>query len=310
MNKENKKSYLPSNEFITRITILLVILVIATFAISIFDYFKEKRGNKKTGLSSSLIKTDNGLTVSDVIIKDTNINGIPDWEESLWGLNPLKNGQSNKEFIEGKKKALNSQENKDNISGEVPENETDQLSREFFSSFMALRQSDTLNTNAIENLATTISQKVGDTDLPDTYLVNQIKTTSSNKANLIKYQSDLEKIFIKYENIELGDELSIMADAVEAMDYVKLQELYAVSNTYRSLAKDILNVSTPTDIQSEHFQLVNSYDKLGISIEKMSEAIDNPVTATTGVIMYARYTKEINIIVEEIKTTFIDSGIL
>lgn len=310
MNKENKKSYLPSAQFRARIIILLVLFAVVSGSISIYDYFKNKKDNAPTGLPTHTIRVADDMTVSDIVGKDSNLNSIPDWEESLWGLNPTVDGQKNKEYIESKRAENITGVSKDSISNVEPENETDRLAREFFSSFMALKQTGTLNTNAIQNIGDSIGQKVGSTNLPDVYLANEIKTVAASKVSLQKYQSDLEKVTIKYENADFGNELSIMADAMQNDEPTSAQDLSTIANTYRTLAKEMSKITTPKNVIRDHLELVNSYEKMGTALDKMSEVLDNPIVATTGTVMYARYTKEINQVVESIKTTFIDNGIL
>ncbi|MEY2671903.1 MAG: hypothetical protein RL687_320 [Candidatus Parcubacteria bacterium] len=310
MNKENKKSYLPSHEFIARIILLAVLLLAAVGGNALYKYFKNKKDSKSTSIPTNTIKLDSGITVSDVMLKDSNRNGIADWEESLWGLDPKSDGFSNKTIIDNKKKSLNSESGVQNQESEKSEDETGRLAREFFSSFMSLKESGALNTNAVENMTEIIGKEVGNTDIPDTYIANSIKVILSNKTNLEKYQKELENIIQKHADRLSGNELEIMATAVENEDTVGIGDLAQISNEYRSLAKDLTTIPTPRNVAQDHLLLINAYDKIGVSVLKMSDAIINPVSATTGTVMYTRYTKEIDQIVENIKTTFIDNGIL
>ncbi|MFA7192228.1 MAG: hypothetical protein WC089_02950 [Candidatus Paceibacterota bacterium] len=310
MNKENKKSYLPSHEFVARVIILVLLLGAAVGGNALYKYFKNKKDNKSTSIPTDTIRLESGLTVSDVMSKDSNKNGIADWEESLWGLDPKSDGFSNKTIIDNKKKALNTQNGTMDTNTEEKEDETKKLAIEFFSSFMSLKESGALNTNAVENLTSVIGQEVGNTETPDTYIGNSIKTTKSNKENLAKYQKDLENIITKHENRLPGTELEIMARAMENEDSALIGDLAQISNEYRSLAKDMTTITAPMNVAQNHLLLINAYDKIGISIIKMSDALTNPVAAATGTAMYTRYTNEINQIVEEMKTTFIDNGIL
>jgi hypothetical protein len=310
VNKENKKSYLPSHEFIARIILLAVLLLAAVGGNALYKYFKNKKDSKSTSIPTNTIKLDSGITVSDVMLKDSNRNGIADWEESLWGLDPKSDGFSNKTIIDNKKKSLNSESGVQNQESEKSEDETGRLAREFFSSFMSLKESGALNTNAVENMTEIIGKEVGNTDIPDTYIANSIKVILSNKTNLEKYQKELENIIQKHADRLSGNELEIMATAVENEDTVGIGDLAQISNEYRSLAKDLTTIPTPRNVAQDHLLLINAYDKIGVSVLKMSDAIINPVSATTGTVMYTRYTKEIDQIVENIKTTFIDNGIL
>lgn len=309
MNKQNTKSYLPSHEFVAKIILIIVLLGAAIGGNSLYKYFKNKKDSKSTSIPTDTIKLDSGITVSDIMLKDSNKNGIADWEESLWGLDPKADGFANKTIIDNKKQSLN-KDFSTNQTTEEKEDETSRLAKEFFSSFMSLKESGALNTNAVENMTSIIGDQVGNTEIQDTYLANNIKTTISNKANLLKYQKDLENIVNKHANRLSGDELDIMATAVENEDEEYLGTLAQISNEYRTLAKDLTSITVPKNIAQDHLMLVNSYDKIGVAILKMTDSIKNPISGTTGTIMYTRYTKENDQIIENIKTTFIDNGIL
>jgi len=93
-----KQNYLPSKKFIAGVMVITIFIGVIWGIYGIVKFFKN-RANRKAETSAN-------LTVSDIIQKDGNTNGIPDWEEYLWGLDPYKNGDSNKEFINNKKKLL------------------------------------------------------------------------------------------------------------------------------------------------------------------------------------------------------------
>ncbi|MCX6754124.1 MAG: hypothetical protein NTV03_03670 [Candidatus Nomurabacteria bacterium] len=145
------KNYLPSKKFQAIILIIIVFIALFFTVKGIVSLIKSKKLTSKEPAK---------ITVGEVIQKDSNSNGIPDWEEYLWGLDPNKNGPENKEFIMAKKKTL--AENNGGLSGDPSQTITDNdlLSQEFFATIVSLQQTGSLNdesmsaiTNAIGNNA-------------------------------------------------------------------------------------------------------------------------------------------------------------
>jgi hypothetical protein len=150
--------YLPSKQFIARI---IIILIIALFVWGIYQIPKLFKKNKNINI------TPMTLQVKDVIQQDSNNNGIADWEEGLWGLDPTTNGPSNKEFIIAKRAVLA----KDNASavdgGGINSSENDALSREVFALILSLQQSGSLNNDSISAISESVGQNFVPGDIAD-----------------------------------------------------------------------------------------------------------------------------------------------
>ncbi len=95
---DNFKKYLPSRKFLFIVLFIIVLIVLFFFVKGIISFIKNRITSKQTN------ETPVTLTVGGIIQKDGNENGIADWEEYLWGLNPNKDGEKNREFIYQRKK--------------------------------------------------------------------------------------------------------------------------------------------------------------------------------------------------------------
>ena len=84
------KKYLPSKKFTAVILFIVVIIVLFFTVKSIVKFFHNRALSKGQPIPVS-------VTVETIVQKDGNDNGIADWEEYLWGLNPNRNGEKNKE---------------------------------------------------------------------------------------------------------------------------------------------------------------------------------------------------------------------
>lgn len=272
MNKE----YLPSKIFIVRVVFIFVILA-TIFGISkIYTYFK----NRST---DGVIK----LQIKDVVQKDSNDNGIPDWEESLWGLDPEKDGPLNKDFIIAKRKILAENNDGSSESGNLTEN--DELSRELFSVVMSLQQSGTLNDDSITLITEAVGEKIDASPLPDIYAKNMLNIVIDSIDNTHNYNIAFGELVIKYADANIGDELVFISEGLKNDDSTAMSIVNTISNSYKSFGEDLMKIPVPASVASTHLSLANNYEKTGQSIDGLSQILENQILGMSSVINYKKY---------------------
>ncbi len=258
--------------------VVLLILAISIYKITIF--IKGKLSQKKQ--TELIVK-------ADVIQKDSNDNGIPDWEESLWGLDPKKNGQSNKEYILTKREALARENNIPLESNEsLSENET--LAREFFSIIMSLQESGNLDETSMQSIGDTIGQKIVATPIPDIYTENMLSTIKANSATTSKYSDSLLSLINSYKSTDLGKELTFISVGLTNSDPQALVEAGNVATLYRTFGKNLLKIQVPNTFIAAHLSLANDYEKVAQSIEGMSKLLIDPIIGMKAIVNYKKYT--------------------
>jgi hypothetical protein len=277
-----KKNYLPSKQFIFQVVAILILLATVFGIYEITLYFKNRNSSKQG--------TQTTLLVKDVVQKDSNDNGIPDWEESLWGFDPTKNGPENKEAILAKRAELA----KDNPlpldeNGQekaLTENET--LSREFFALIMSLQQSGNLNETSMNSVASTISEKINPTPIPDIYTkADQITKNTNKKEDMVSYAKNIQKLL--QEHKDLGNELTYISQGVENQDPTALSLVENAASSYKSLGKELVKIPVPSSLAPTMLNMANNYEKIGQSTEGLTKSIDNPILAMASLINYKKY---------------------
>ena len=99
-----KKNYLPSKKFIYSIVILVTIGILFFVVSSLLS-----KKNHFSAANSSQLQASN-MTINDLLQKDSDGDGVADWQEALWGTDPNKkqtfDGISDSEYISKKKADL------------------------------------------------------------------------------------------------------------------------------------------------------------------------------------------------------------
>ena len=287
--------YLPSKKFSIIIGACIAV-ILAVFITT--SYFGSKSSFNKNPDSFNLISSSG--TLNQTISQDSNNNGIPDWEESLWGLDPNGDGASNKKIIETKK-AGNAIKTEDS---DLP-TPTDIFTREFMSTVLALRQSGNLTPDALTKVAQTIGNDVDNKHAnPVTYSMSDLKIVSTGTLKeKIAYEDALKTLISQYDNVDLGSELSIISDSLNQNNSGSLKLLDPIAVAYVDLAKKIVALKTPSEISQNALDLANATAEMGqtlahienlytdtihgmVSLDDYVKASDQADRATTTIASY------------------------
>lgn len=307
------KKYLPSKKFVIITLISFVVLGLVFFFISV------KRKNDAIALKNGGLQDAKGqsVTIKDIVEKDTDNDSIPDWEELLWGTDPAKadtngDGLNDNVEIEKKKQDLANENNsaKDENPGDDL-NETENFSREFFASIVALQQSGNLNNQTLGELANAVKENASlEQNLPESYSMADIKTEDTSKENIKKYREQIVGVLSTYKDTDIGEELSILDSSLSAEDKTSLEDLYGISLEYKNMADDFAKIIVPASIAQTHLNLINSSKNTGLSIENMIQIYDNSIKGLIGISQYKKESDIFDQSFMELQDYFKNNGII
>lgn len=280
------KKYLPSKKFVLNILVILGLIAIFFIGKWVINIIKEKRNGKEVGLDT--------ITIDSIAQKDSNNNGIADWEESIiWGLNPNKDGQANKEFIMAKKKAL---EESGIISEEEDAKKMSQnqaLSRQFFAAILSLQQTGDLDEESMSSISNSIGQNIKTEPIPDVYTKEMLLIKSDNQEAKSLYYNTFIDLTDRYDDKDIGSELTIIAQGIVNSDVNAIYSARTIATAYRDFGKDLLKIPVPSSMALIHLHLANSYEKTAQSIEGLTQVATDPIIGMRSILNYKKYTEEI-----------------
>ena len=253
-------------------------------------------------------------TLTELIQIDSDGDGVPDWEEALWGTDPHKkatfNGIPDANYIAEKKKTMNVEQS--NMQNEQNLNETEKFAREFFSSFAALKASGQVDAATIKNFSNALGQKVVEANLPDKYSENDAKLAASDDTAAHKtYYLAVKALFDKHKKDGLGTELGIVssglasgsegspasgtADGMNPPSSTpdNYGKLLVIGQSYQDFGKEIMQVEVPKSLLSYHLAIANNANNTGIAVENMEKIINDPVTGLSGLSKYQKYSNQL-----------------
>ncbi len=287
--------YLPSKKFLVVALSLLIILGA--------EFFVSNKNKPDTGKNSDYPSKNgflSGLFGSGQ--KDSDADGLMDWEETLWKTNPNdkdtdKDGTSDKEEIEQKRNPLKAGPDdkieetvfsaKNNSDEAQVLNETEIFARNFFASFLSLYQSGKLDEETKSSLTEAFLKNFKSEVLPDKYSSSDLKITSGSSASILKnYGNQTTKIINNRKEGLDEDETEIIARALEEKNENEIKKLDRIAEIYKNTAADLINISVPSDISDEHLELINGIYNLSASLENTKELLNDPIKGMAGLNQY------------------------
>jgi|GEM_PF-1202436 len=277
----NLEKYLPSKKFITTILVIVALIVIFFAIKGGISLLKNKtaKGNPK----------EVGLTVGAIVQKDGNNNGIADWEEYLWGLNPNKNGPENKELILAKKKELEQKGIilKQDDSRTITESEF--ISREFFAAIISLQQTGDLNDETMKSISESLGQNIVPSPIEDIYKSTILTIISDSKSTREEYSQKIGSLVKRYSESNIGSELTFVIQGLSKRDPQALYAAKTVGDAYISFGEEFVKIPTPKSLYTIHLNIANNYEKTGQSIIGLTKILTEPLIGMRSIINYKKY---------------------
>lgn len=272
----------PSKQFIKRGSIAIGIIVVI---LAVQTKWVQNLFNRNPKTNSPKVKT-----VGDIVNQDSNGNGIPDWEEKLWGLDPTilyTNGVSNEQIINSKKKNLGIQ----NATGESLD-DTDRLARELFTLTAALGQSEEIDSQTLAAISAKLASSLNIKQVNNQYSLKDIQTVQTSTSSLNTYYASMKKVISKYDTNTA--DIEVLVNALQNDGVGDLSVLKESAVIYQKLAKELLTLKVPLGLSRDHLALVNSFSGIGTSFTFMTELSDNSLLSLVGIAVYKNYSAKLS----------------
>ncbi len=245
---------------------------------------------------------ENGLVyngsekVGDLVNRDTDGDGVSDWQEGLFGTSPTKKDTDDDGIPDNVEIAK--------ISGQIPKNgelnlnnlenidittNTDQLSREIFSTVATLTQTGIIDQNTIDKLSQSLANKIGSSSEQKILTLSDLKITKTDTLQDVKnYNDALNKINNKYPSPETSvlkiiDKFIVDEDTV---DDSALLDMDKIVKYIDNLITEMKNVETTPSLAPLHLNVLNTMQKIAENLNTIKLYESDPLSAMNGVSQY------------------------
>ncbi|OHA14409.1 MAG: hypothetical protein A2909_00045 [Candidatus Tagabacteria bacterium RIFCSPLOWO2_01_FULL_39_11] len=311
-------NYLPSKKFI-------FIILIAAFLGGGFWLVKTKQKKPETKNIYQKNETAGGAAgIASKNLKyaekDSDNDGLKDWEEALWGTDPEKpdtdkDGAKDGDEIKLKRNPLapapNDELPKEAIAiAEQLQSEnltlTEKTGRDFFAQFLALKSQNLPKEQIQEDIINSLFANISVSPSLDVYKTSDIKISYDNsKENVKKYINSLGYVFKDFDAVTESELEIIKQSFDEEKDEIipeNFQKLGKNKSVYEGAALKLLALKTPLNYKNSHLELINNFNNTALAIGKMEKLTEDPALAMTGLEEYRRETEKAVDFLKNLKT--------
>lgn len=285
----------PTNKRIW-LSLSFVVVIILLFSFSTRSTIKNQAG-QESGLVYS------NKTLSDVVNIDSDLDGVLDWEEGLWGTDPFKkdtNGNGIEDSIEiaNLKREESGTINLNTQNPVGPLTKTENFSRELFSTLATLNQVKELDQDTLDQFNASLIQQIENSGTETKVSFSEIKTTGDNSLKAITdYRNNLVNISKKYPTIfknNLSPAYSINIIFVNVFQKFLTNEnnekallsFDPVIKELRGMVSDMKKISVPTNFSVLHLNLTNAFQAVAGDLNDLKSITNDPIVAMRAASSY------------------------
>ncbi len=283
---------------------LAVVFIVVLFLSKTTSVFKNKevyqKLNQEDGLSYNI------LALEELVNKDTDQDGVLDWEESLWGTDPTKKettpGTTDMTAI-NKLKAEQAESTGATKKTEekAKPTQTDQLSRELFATVASLSQNGQIDEATIEELSSQLAEKIKNPDTKKIFLISEIKITEDVSAQAIeKYLTTIDSLYKANGGGSVTDILKEFLGDGENINTKAISKLTTAAKNLSTIINGMAKMTVPKNLASAHLNLVNTLEKLKENMEDIKLFDTDPIMAMSAIISYGKNIETLEIVTKQL----------
>lgn len=252
--------------------------------------------------------------------KDSDADGLPDWQESLYGTNPnnaesfqagIKDGEAVAQGLVQPKVAVRPEDetiDPESIPGTeaAPASITDRFAQTLMKQYLTNRGE---NPPTQEEIVAFVKAGVADlaaqSASANRYTASDVTTSS---ASLTAYAAELESAFARNTVPSSKNELSYFSDALKGDDSA-LTKISDVSGAYANIGGAVAKTPVPPAARQTHLAIANALVHLSEVTEDMSTMKSDPIRALMGIALYEQYAKELIAAFANLNSVFSAQGV-
>lgn len=234
--------------------------------------------------------------------RDSDGDGIRDWEEELWGTNPELKDVSSTTRAEVLKK--------DTENEEVPNTVTSHFAQRFFGEYIQANSDDIPMTDEEKQRFLEKSLvEVATLGYQQPFTLRDIRTTATSSPEALREYGNSVMLAIVRDPVESEGELAIYKLAIESGNDDLLKKLDPIIASYDRTIKDLRALEVPQVLGSEHVGLLNSMRDIHTTITALRNTPQDPLPALVRFKQYVPQVEELQRSLNAVHTSLTAKGI-
>lgn len=230
---------------------------------------------------------------------DTDNDGLPDWQERLYGSDILVSdtdgdGTSDGDEVFARRDPTKKGPN-DKLTMLVDPNiatsstDIDGIRKEYIIKTV-LKNLETTDEETVRELVKKLDPKLFRARFE---VIDLNVASASDDAALREYGNAFGVLIKKYTTVEHRNEEGILADALPKKSTEALKELQYPAITYRAFTDDLRKLAVPLPLADAHLRIVNGYDIMARAVLNMQKIYTDPIVGAAAYQMYLKQRIEV-----------------
>ena len=277
--------------------------------------------NGTLSVVGNLDKNEQVKILGSINKRDSDNDGLKDWEEELWGTNPKDPDTDSDGTKDGEEVDLGRdpnlagpdddyqegvfvKQNSEDFLGDLTE--TERFSQEFFEEYLSLKQSGTdFNSKDAQSfLINSAFEKMQISDDNKTYTSADITIVNSNSEDALKAYGNLMASIISKNPINSENEVVILKRALETNNEKELEKLNSTVSIYKDILNEALQVQVPQSMIDVHLAFINVFLETISITQGMLVVFSDPITALNSTTMYQNNAENLIDVFKDIQEAF------
>jgi len=256
--------------------------------------------------------------------KDTDTDGLPDWQEALYGTDPL-NPQSFKAGVQDgdavaqgliEPKVMVRAENEPTDPESIPGTKaaanslTDRFAQTMMKQYLLNRgEKPPTQEEVLVFVKAGIADLEATTDVKAVYSLDDVENApDSGTAALKGYAARMERSLAAHNIRTEKNELAYFSDAMKG-DTEALERIQEISDAYKASARALIDVPTPAGTKRAHLDFVNALMSMSSVTADMASLETDPLRALMGIGLYDTVARRSVVALSEMNSTFSTGGV-
>ncbi len=233
--------------------------------------------------------------------KDSDTDGLPDWQESLYGTDPanpesvqtgVKDGDAVAQGLIKPKFASAANPNSDDGEGNgktvADDTLTAEFARDFFTQYFSTYSNQTQPTEDQINSFTesAVQELVAKNQYEPTISASSLTVSGSGALALTAYLASVESALSKNTVPTSKSELDYMDDSIQRNDTSGLVQVRSIAKAYTAMGTAVSKVAVPAEAKEAHLALSNAMIHMGTVINHMGASDTDPIRSLLGLMLY------------------------
>lgn len=273
---------------------MLIVATIVLTSLALYSY-KTNTDNKK---NVALKDTTNTVSAIPNIDKDTDGDGIPDWKEVLYHLDPNSSdtdndGTPDSTEIEQKLPILTSNTLSNGTKERAELTETAKFTQEVVANAILLDQQGGLNKNTIKNMSEVAAQSIQNKTYVSPFTLENLKLAKTTDDNLYQIPNKVTAVFLSTSKITLQDVPAMLKNYTMTKSDADMHKIELVRQEVNKVGNYYLSLEVPNTLSNEYLHVIKTLDVYGAIIDDLMGIQHNPVPAMGALTQYYNARKEL-----------------